>query len=294
MKYLPVLLLLVPNVAFGQLVTCSGTDCDFCDLAAMVNNIIIFLFSLLAVIAVIMLAYAGIKMVTSAGNTAAVQEAKQLFFNVVIGFIIVLAAWVIVDTILKALVRESDELSVGRIWEPVNCGGINPSRGLVNYQETVVEPAGALTGTYTYTDPATGETVTVPVGDSSIAGSGLSNTDALTFLNDAGIEYKDSVSGEGVRPHVISQLVALDQTCNCNITVTSLTDGNHASGEFSHSEGFKADLRTRDNPDLVNYVQTLPSAGSWSDGTPLYYDDVACATYAIEDDHIDVAYRTGC
>lgn len=125
---------LLPQVAFGQaLVACTGVNCNFCSLAQTVDNVIEWLIAFMVVVAVILLAYAGIRMVISAGDTGAVQEAKTLFTNVVIGIIIILAAWMIVDTILKALTGSD----MG-VWNPVNCGGLTPAVGLLEYQQTTV------------------------------------------------------------------------------------------------------------------------------------------------------------
>lgn len=274
--------LVTPQLTAAQgLVACTGTNCNFCSLAQTVDNVISFLIALMVIIAVILLAYAGLRIATSAGDTSRVKEGKQLFFNVVIGLVIILASWMIVDTLLKALTGSD----MG-VWNPVDCGGIfQPLRGIQPYVETrldQVDYVGTISG------------VSTPAGDASLAGGGMSDSIARSLLTTAGIELKDGVSLQGVQPHVINQLAALDQACNCNILVTSVTDGTHAAGTFSHANGFKADLRTYDNPQLVSYVQSLPYSNSWRDGTRTYYDAAACATYAVESDHIDVVYKTGC
>ena len=102
--------------ADNGLVTCQGPDCDACDLVNMVNGIINFIIVLLTVLATIVLVIAGFKMVTSGGNASAWQSAKESFFNIVIGFILVLAAWLIVDTILKALTGTGLE-----VWGVITC-----------------------------------------------------------------------------------------------------------------------------------------------------------------------------
>lgn len=126
MKYLVSVFLLsvtlIPAVAGAQgLVTCEGVDCNFCTFAEMVNNIVQWLVAILTLVAVMLMVYAGFKLVTSAGDTSAVQEAKKLLTNVIIGFVIILAAWTLVDTLIKALA--SDEVEVG-VWRPIHCGTI--------------------------------------------------------------------------------------------------------------------------------------------------------------------------
>lgn len=94
-------------------------DCGTDDAITLANNVIDFLIKMLAVVAVIALVYAGFKLVTSAGNESAWREAKSLFTSIVIGIIIILSAFLVVDTILKALTDKGLEETSGGI---VNTG----------------------------------------------------------------------------------------------------------------------------------------------------------------------------
>lgn len=106
----------VVEYADGGLVTCQGPDCNACKLVEMVNKIVNFLIVLLTILATFVLVIAGFRMVTSGGNSSAWDSAKQSFLNVIIGFILVLAAWLIVDTILKALTGTGLE-----VWGVITC-----------------------------------------------------------------------------------------------------------------------------------------------------------------------------
>lgn len=100
------ILIFLPSLAFAQaggLVPCSGPDCNTNDVVGFANGLISYLIQGLGIIAVIVLVYAGFKMVTSAGDEGAWTKAKELFANVIIGIILILAAWLIVDTLLKGL-----------------------------------------------------------------------------------------------------------------------------------------------------------------------------------------------
>lgn len=89
------------------LVTCSGNDCDFGDFMRMANRVISFiLFRLAPAFATIAFAMAGFKILTSGGNSGKVTEAKKMMWNIVSGYLIALAAWLIVrfifnDTLVK-------------------------------------------------------------------------------------------------------------------------------------------------------------------------------------------------
>ncbi len=118
-------LFLFPSIAFGQdsgpagLVTCSGTDCNFCLFVELFDVIVDWIVTISILLIVMVLAYAGFGLVTSAGNQSAYENAKTYFVNAMIGLILLVAAWTIVDTIMKALTG-----SDYGVWEPVECGEI--------------------------------------------------------------------------------------------------------------------------------------------------------------------------
>lgn len=109
------------EVVAQGLVPCSGTDCDFCDVAEMTNGIIQWLFGFLTVCAVLVFVYAGLKMVTSGGDPGALTYAKERLTYVIIGFLLMLASWLIVDTILKGLTGTG--LEIWGSFEVEQCGG---------------------------------------------------------------------------------------------------------------------------------------------------------------------------
>lgn len=280
---------LLPQFAFAQgLVPCSGSECGTCQLVTLAENIIDILIIIMVGIAAILIAYAGYLMVISAGNASKFQRGKGIFTNVIIGLIIMLVAWLIIDTMLRTLLPNGVVAQNASLpWNRIQCT-----------TQFALQDGAVTTFGDSWEDidfiPTLPDGTQAPAGDASLAGGGMSDALARSLFNTAGISMSSSVSLEGIQPHMIDEVIALNQSCNCNVHITSATDGNHAAGTFSHGTGFKVDLRTRDNPTLVNYVQTLPYSGSWSDGTRTYYDAASCGTYAVEGDHIDVVYRTGC
>ncbi|MEX0918261.1 MAG: pilin [Candidatus Paceibacterota bacterium] len=120
----------IPFVAFGVLcmplvvgaqdtglVPACGANCNWCDFITLINNVVRWLIIFLSVIAVIVLVIAGFKMVTSGGDVSAWTSAKSMFTNVILGIIIVLAAWLIVDTGLVMLTGGGINF-----WLPSDCG----------------------------------------------------------------------------------------------------------------------------------------------------------------------------
>lgn len=89
-----------------QIVPCDGVKCTVCDLATLAQNIIntgIFVFVFLSAL---LFAYAGFLYLTNSAIDK-VSEAKSIFKNVVLGLIILLAAWLIVDTLMKSVLGGS-------------------------------------------------------------------------------------------------------------------------------------------------------------------------------------------
>ncbi len=126
--------LVLPAVATAQIslaeyAGCSGTDCSACNLVDLTNGIIKWLIGFLFLIFAVILTYAGVGLVTSGGNHHSLDEAKNRFVNALIGLMIVLAAWLIVDTIMRGLVgREgaegkipNGEVSGWLFWNEVQC-----------------------------------------------------------------------------------------------------------------------------------------------------------------------------
>jgi len=86
------------------LVPCDGLDCDFAQLMKLVNNIINFLLKTIALpIFALIFAYVGWLYMSSAESPDQRNKAKSILKNSVIGFIIAMAAFVVIKTILVSL-----------------------------------------------------------------------------------------------------------------------------------------------------------------------------------------------
>lgn len=81
-------------------------ECTFDDLLQLARNLINFMITLSTTIATISFAYAGYLYLTAAGDSGKIKTATGIFTNVAVGFIIVLAAWFIVNTFLGALAKD--------------------------------------------------------------------------------------------------------------------------------------------------------------------------------------------
>lgn len=112
----------IVTTASAQLVSCgdAANPCDFCDFVLTVDNIIGFIVGISVTLFLLVMVYAGFSLITSAGDTSKLDRAKRFITNGIIGIIIIMAGWFIVDTVLK--LATGDELGVWNSFEG-NCGG---------------------------------------------------------------------------------------------------------------------------------------------------------------------------
>lgn len=108
------LLALSPVLTFAQIPTivpenCRGADaaklCGVCDIAKTAQNILNAGIYIAIFLSAVLFAYAGWKYMT-AGGEGGKSSAKEMLTNVIVGLVILLAAWLIVDTIMKVFVAE--------------------------------------------------------------------------------------------------------------------------------------------------------------------------------------------
>lgn len=81
---------------------CMGCgECTQCDVFQVISNIISFVFSIAGALAVFFIVNAGFSFAMARGNQEAITKAKSALAAVVIGVIIILIAWALVNTVLS-------------------------------------------------------------------------------------------------------------------------------------------------------------------------------------------------
>ncbi len=85
----------------------NSTACQACDLASLIQNIINFLIGISIPLAAALFAYAGVLYFTSTGDHHKLDQAKQIFKDAFIGFVIVITAWLVINTLLHVLFSQS-------------------------------------------------------------------------------------------------------------------------------------------------------------------------------------------
>ncbi len=103
----------------------GGRDGDYnpdgygsCEFVDTVNSVMQFLIKMTALIAVGVFIYAGVLMTASRGDATMIAQAKQLFSNVLIGFFILMSAYLIINTVMGILVGG---VKGGVTWQKIEC-----------------------------------------------------------------------------------------------------------------------------------------------------------------------------
>ena len=269
----------------GPLVPCDGPNCNFCSLVALSQNIINFLVYLAGAFATIMFAYAGIKYATAAANPSQIEEAHKIFWNVLIGIVFVLAAWLIVNTVMVSLYET--RFSAGLPWHKILCSPQSAEDiGAIGPLPVPSAPSG-IESVPESTSPA------VP-GDDAAARStlGANNIPVESTGNCSDQNNPNCTSLSGIKPTTLTRVVNLKQECRCDVIVTGGTEAGHMAGDLSHGSGYKVDLSG--TASLSNYIQTnftRTGTRSGAQGGPIYTDALG-NQYVLEGDHWDVTVKS--
>ncbi|MCX6702413.1 MAG: pilin [Candidatus Wolfebacteria bacterium] len=122
---LPAYLLLLTSpllVSAAGLVPCTGLNCTFCDLLKLLDNVIGFIFKIIFPLAAVMVVIGGFMIMFSAGNPGRAAKGKEVITAAIIGIVIALISWLVLDTIFKILVSQGDWTNAGLgPWNQLNC-----------------------------------------------------------------------------------------------------------------------------------------------------------------------------
>ncbi len=123
--WLVAILITIPSVYVlnAALITCGiapGDYCTFCDLIALIQNIInLFIRSIIWYIALFYLMYAGFLMIV--GKKV---DGIKIIKRVLIGLVIILLAWAIVNSLIYVLApaaTDENGNALSKSWNRINC-----------------------------------------------------------------------------------------------------------------------------------------------------------------------------
>jgi len=108
----------------------AAVNCEACHLAQLIQNIINFAIGLSIPIAAVLFAWAGILYFTSGANPSNKEHAKKIFGSALLGFLIAITGWLVVNTVLHALLDGGQVFTNGSSWFTVQCStGNRPVSG---------------------------------------------------------------------------------------------------------------------------------------------------------------------
>ncbi len=110
-----IFVLSLPVTIFAQnrFVECD-TNCGYNDLLKLVNNIINWMIVISIPIAAGVFAWAGLKLMMT-GVADKRSEARAMIMKVFWGFVIILSAWIIVSTVVNALLAPEFKTEVDKV-----------------------------------------------------------------------------------------------------------------------------------------------------------------------------------
>jgi hypothetical protein len=207
------------------------------------------------VIATLALIYAGFTWMTSAGNPGKVEQGKHLLVNTLLGIFIILAAWLLIDFVMKTIYNESSETSFGPWNNILAANGDSASRCLIPHQPESLATTNGLTIVSGEATPATtGGGANCPAADpatmvaipAAATSGGTEKATPTTVRNFMAMRAAAATDGidlkvtDGYRPE--SEQVSLwNQYCSSGTcgatkvakpcTVPGGTGSNHNSGE---------------------------------------------------------------
>ena len=188
------LALTLPVVVLAAgLVPCGGAGepvCQTCHLAVQFDSVFEWLSAALGVIVILIIILGGIRLGASTGNPSAMQSVKRLIAKAVFGYMLFLAAWMLVDTLIKMMVTDP----VYGVWNEIQC---------VAQPELQRSSRPTASGDSATTLPP----AAVDSRVDAIAGTGALQTDIAAAAAAAGITNQDNVD-------VLRALIAVESS-NC-------------------------------------------------------------------------------
>ncbi|MFC1623223.1 pilin [Patescibacteria group bacterium] len=114
-----------PDIADAAgLVPCGGRDedpCTLCHLFIGINNVLTWGRNILVSVAFLAIVVAGIIYIVSAGSQQTMEMAKTMLKQALIGFVVVLGAWLIVNTVMNLISTRSDLGVNATSWSEFEC-----------------------------------------------------------------------------------------------------------------------------------------------------------------------------
>jgi len=220
--------------------------CNICHAAELGQNILNFLVTtVMPFLAILFSAIGGFLIMTAGGSENRYRDGRDQLVRVAIGVLIVLIAWAGINFVMKTFFDEQ----VTGSWYEFQCS-VDQEPNVLDYTPTDWQfdtPEGNMP---------------IPDGHvpSGTEAARLTAAQAKAYLEEKGIEVASSAQLEGIRLSTLNELVVLKAQCSCEIVVTGGTGSGHSSGTYSHSNGYKIDVRSHsEGQALTDFIMNSPN-----------------------------------
>ena len=262
-------------------------------LVTVINNIISFLITLAIVfVAPLMIAYSGFLFVVNPMNAGGKEKAKSILTNTVVGIVIALSGWLIVDAIMAVLYNPG---AAGGTWSSlITSGGIDPciplAGNLVQVQPSAPDVSATPPTSGTINGFVLGCTTSNDQNANELASRGVSGQSTASCCTKS---QSTCTSLDGMLPSTIQQIENVQTACG-GATVTGGTETGHANegGQGSHSGGSKVDI----GQNLISCI--LGTSQSSAINPPTFgisqVKDKCGNIYTWEGNHTDIYVQSAC
>ena len=295
----PVSSWLVPcGYATGGTYTDNATSCNLCSLGQLIQNFINFLIMVSIPLSAMIFAWAGILYFTAAANPANTKKAKEMFFAVFVGFAFALSGYLIVQTMLNALLNDNFK-SGGWSWQSLQCSGNRPLHNTVQQIfENLVNPNATNMNVVTTGGGNVGTDTGIPSAGAAPLGETAART-ALAAASGGQITVNhDCADGQtgcitqlgGVKADVIAGAEAIQSSCasanggSCPMVITGGSESHGGGASDPHAAGNAVDIRTSSTVDAqmraslgLGAVDPTPSTSG--SGYPMQVNGEAFTVY---------------
>ena len=240
----------------GQAYTDAATSCNLCYLGQLGQNIINFFFMLSIPLSAAAFAWAGILYFTSAGNENKVKKARAIFTSVFIGFVLVVASYLIVQTLLNALLNKSFSTN-GWSWQSLQCSGDRGRHNTIgDIFQGLFNPSSGGNG-LTSTNPSGGDTGlpsagAAPLGETAARTALAAASNGQITVNSACADGQTGCVTQlgGVKADVLAGAEAIQAACasgnggSCPLVITGGSESHGGGATDPHAAGNAVDIRT--------------------------------------------------
>ena len=241
-----------------------------------------FMIGAAGVLAVLVFAIGGIQFMTS-GVISQKKDAQEKMTAAIFGLLLALGAWLILNTINPDFVNF--DLTLDTVTVTGSGGGTQgvkqtESDGYSSMPIDTVDENGYYAAGKISQERAIRE---------GLAARGIDVVGSQT--NEPCEQYRQQGCTDvvGLRKSVFDELDYVVANTDGRITVTGGTEWGHASGTYSHGNGYKVDLRKSANVNAMVADTTLfTRSGTRGDGAPRYINNHTGAEWYDEGDHWDI------